>query len=71
MNTACHKGFYQPVSEAIADAVTLVNALSTATSGTLECLTNAFRDYKDLRAPTAKAAVEQCGLLRQIFTGKV
>ncbi|CAO3569251.1 unnamed protein product [Mortierella alpina] len=67
---ACHKGFYQPVSEAIADAVTLVNTLSTITSGTLECLTNAFKDYRDQRAPTAKAAVEQCGLLRQVFTGK-
>ncbi|KAF9979935.1 hypothetical protein BGZ75_009057 [Mortierella antarctica] len=67
---ACHKGFYQPVSEAIADAVTLVNTLSTITSGTLECLTNAFKDYRDQRAPTAKAAVEQCGLLRQVFSGK-
>ncbi|KAF9933586.1 hypothetical protein BGZ67_004195 [Mortierella alpina] len=67
---ACHKGFYQPVSEAIADAVTLVNTLSTITSGTLECLTNTFKDYRDQRAPTAKAAVEQCGLLRQVFTGK-
>ncbi|KAF9947187.1 hypothetical protein BGZ72_010801, partial [Mortierella alpina] len=67
---ACHKGFYQPVSEAIADAVTLVNTLSTITAGTLECLTSAFKDYRDQRAPTAKAAVEQCGLLRQVFTGK-
>ncbi|KAF9574444.1 hypothetical protein EC968_006428 [Mortierella alpina] len=67
---ACHKGFHQPVSEAIVDAVTLVNTLSKITSGSLECLTNAFKDYRDLRAPIAKAAVEQCGLLRQVFTGK-
>ncbi|KAG9321143.1 hypothetical protein KVV02_002421 [Mortierella alpina] len=70
LHPTCHKGFYQPVSEAIADAVTLVNTLSTVTSGTLECLTNAFKDYRDQRAPTAKTAVEQCGLLRQVFTGK-
>lgn len=70
-HVACHKGFHQPVSEAIADAVTLVNTLSTISTGTLECLTNAFKSYKDQRMPIAKAAVEQCGHLRQVFTGKV
>ncbi|KAF9089798.1 hypothetical protein BGX27_002405 [Mortierella sp. AM989] len=67
---ACHKGFLQPVGEAIVDAVTLVNFLSNTASHSLESLTTVFKDYKERRATTAKAVVEQCGLMRQVFTGK-
>ncbi|KAF8932526.1 hypothetical protein EDD21DRAFT_364019 [Dissophora ornata] len=67
---ACHKGFLQPVSEAIVDAVTLVNFLSNSSSESMDGLTSLFKDYKERRASTAKAAVEQCVLLRQVFTGK-
>ncbi|KAG0201521.1 hypothetical protein BGX28_005684 [Mortierella sp. GBA30] len=70
LGDACHKGFHQPVSEAIVDAITLVNALSCIKSDSLESLTNVFKDYKKQRAPTTKTAVEQCALLRQVFTGK-
>ncbi|KAF9916123.1 hypothetical protein BX616_004560 [Lobosporangium transversale] len=67
---ACHKGFYQPVSEAIVDVVTLINFLSAIESDSMESLTAAFQAYKERRSVTAKAAVEQCSLLRQVFTGK-
>ncbi|KAF8985956.1 hypothetical protein BGZ46_000042 [Entomortierella lignicola] len=67
---ACHKGFFQPVSEAIVDAVTFVNLLSNTASHSLESLTNVFKGYRERRAPVAKSAVEQCALMRQVFTGK-
>ncbi|KAG0366977.1 hypothetical protein BGZ54_004598 [Gamsiella multidivaricata] len=63
-------GFHQPVSEAIVDAVTLVNFLSNMASDSLESLTAVFKEYKERRAPTTKAAVEQSAHLRQVFTGK-
>lgn len=68
---ACHKGFYHPVSEAMVDAVTLVNLLSKLQSNSMDSLTAVFKEYKERRAPTAKAVVEHSTLLRQVFTGKV
>ncbi|KAF9141797.1 hypothetical protein BGX30_004091 [Mortierella sp. GBA39] len=67
---ACHKGFYHPVSEAMVDAVTLVNLLSNLQSDSMDSLTAVFKEYKERRAPTAKAVVEHSTLLRQVFTGK-
>ncbi|KAF9175115.1 hypothetical protein BGX21_007362 [Mortierella sp. AD011] len=63
-------GFFQPVSEAIVDAIILVNLLSNTASHSLESLGNVLKDYKERRGATAKSAVEQCGLMRQVFTGK-
>ncbi|KAF9334231.1 hypothetical protein BGZ91_010931 [Linnemannia elongata] len=70
LGDACHKGFYHPVSEAMGDAVTLVNLLSNLQSNSMEGLTAVFKEYKERRAPTAKAVVEHSTLLRQVFTGK-
>ncbi|KAG0263656.1 hypothetical protein BG011_008371 [Mortierella polycephala] len=70
LGDACHRGFYQPVSEAIIDAVTLVNLLANMQSDSLDSLTAAFKEYRDCRAPSAKAAVEQCVQTRQVFSGK-
>ncbi|KAG9067387.1 hypothetical protein KI688_012170 [Linnemannia hyalina] len=67
---ACHKGFYHPVSEAMVDAVTLVNLLSNLQSDSMDSLTTVFKEYKERRAPTARAVVEHSTLLRQVFTGK-
>ncbi|KAG0349617.1 hypothetical protein BG004_000023 [Podila humilis] len=63
-------GFYQPSSEAILDAVTLVNLLSTLQDDTRQSVSAAFREYRERRGPVAKAAVEQSALLRQVFAGK-
>ncbi|KAG0293329.1 hypothetical protein BGZ96_002984 [Linnemannia gamsii] len=70
LGDACHKGFYHPVSEAMVDAVTLVNLLSKLQSNSMDSLTAVFKEYKERRAPTAKAVVEHSTLLRQVFTGK-
>ncbi|KAG0024418.1 hypothetical protein BGZ81_007721 [Podila clonocystis] len=70
LGDACHKGFYQPASEAILDAVTLVNLLSTLQDDTRESIAAVFKEYHDRRAPLAKAAVDQSALLRQVFSGK-
>ncbi|KAF9084695.1 hypothetical protein BGX23_010315 [Mortierella sp. AD031] len=70
LGDACHKGFYHPVSEAMNDAVTLVNLLSKLQSDSMDSLTAAFKEYRERRAPTAKAVVEHSTLLRQVFTGK-
>ncbi|KAG0091885.1 hypothetical protein BGZ92_011468 [Podila epicladia] len=70
LGDACHKGFYQPASEAILDAVTLVNLLSMLQDDTRESIAAVFKDYHDRRAPLAKAAVDQSALLRQVFSGK-
>ncbi|KAG0054938.1 hypothetical protein BGZ83_010063 [Gryganskiella cystojenkinii] len=67
---ACHKGFYQPVSESIVDAVTLVNLLSNMDSASMTDLTTVFKEYRDRRAPYAKAAVEHSAHIRQVFSGK-
>jgi 2-polyprenyl-6-methoxyphenol hydroxylase-like FAD-dependent oxidoreductase len=53
------------------DAVTLVNLLSNLQSNSMDSLTAVFKEYKERRAPTAKAVVEHSTLLRQVFTGKV
>jgi len=53
------------------DAVTLVNLLSTLQDDTRESIAAVFNEYRDRRAPLAKAAVEQSALLRQVFSGKV
>jgi len=68
---ACHKGFYQPVSEAIVDAVTLVNLLSDIQSTTMADVTAVFKEYRDRRAPYAKSAVEYSNNIRGVFSGKV
>ncbi|KAF8933083.1 hypothetical protein BGZ52_008639 [Haplosporangium bisporale] len=70
LGDACHKGFYQPASEAILDAVTLANLLSTLQDDTHESIAAVFNEYRDRRAPLAKAAVEQSALFRQVFSGK-
>ncbi|KAG0381063.1 hypothetical protein BGX24_000041 [Mortierella sp. AD032] len=70
LGDACHKGFYHPVSEAMADAVTLVNLLSKLQSDSMDNLTAVFKEYRERRASTAKAVVEHSALLRQVFTGK-
>ncbi|KAF9305107.1 hypothetical protein BGZ74_011379 [Mortierella antarctica] len=70
LGDACHKGFYQPASEAILDAVTLVNLLSMLQDDTRESIAAVFKEYHDRRAPLAKAAVDQSALLRQVFSGK-
>ncbi|KAF9322124.1 hypothetical protein BG003_006970 [Podila horticola] len=70
LGDACHKGFYQPASEAILDAVTLVNLLSKLRDDTRESIAAVFKEYHDRRAPLAKAAVDQSILLRQVFSGK-
>lgn len=70
LGDACHKGFYHPVSEAMVDAVTLVNLLSNLQSNSMNSLTAVFKEYKERRASTAKTVVEHSTLLRQVFTGK-
>ncbi|KAF8942566.1 hypothetical protein BGZ47_006344 [Haplosporangium gracile] len=70
LGDACHKGFYHPVSEAMVDAVTLVNLLSKLQSDSMDSLMAVFKEYKERRAATAKAVVEHSTLLRQVFTGK-
>ncbi|KAK3812270.1 MAG: hypothetical protein J3Q66DRAFT_349921 [Benniella sp.] len=70
LGDACHKGFHQPASEAIVDAVTLVNFLTNMTPESMESLTATFKEYQSRRFPTAKAVVEQCTLLRQVFAGR-
>ncbi|KAF9155072.1 hypothetical protein BG015_011124 [Linnemannia schmuckeri] len=70
LGDACHKGFFHPVSEAMVDAVTLVNLLSKLQSDSMDSLTAVFKEYKERRAPTAKAVVEHSTLIRQVFTGK-
>ncbi|KAF9908333.1 hypothetical protein EC991_009885 [Linnemannia zychae] len=70
LGDACHKGFYHPVSEAMTDAVTLVNLLSKLQSDSMDNLTAVFKEYKERRAPSAKTVVEHSVLLRQVFTGK-
>ncbi|KAF9948872.1 hypothetical protein BGZ65_007762 [Modicella reniformis] len=70
LGDACHKGFHQPASEAIVDAVTLVNFLANVTSESMESLTTAFKEYHTRRSPITKAVVEQCVLMRQVFAGR-
>ncbi|KAI8350543.1 hypothetical protein B0O80DRAFT_458051 [Mortierella sp. GBAus27b] len=71
LGDACHKGFHQPASEGIVDAVTLVNFLTNMTTGTMEDLTTVFKEYHARRSPLTKAVVDQCALLRQVFAGRV
>ncbi|KAF9422289.1 hypothetical protein BGZ94_008615, partial [Podila epigama] len=66
----CETCFYQQASEAILDAVTLVNLLSTIPDDTYESVEAVFKEYRERRAPIAKAAVEQSAAIRQIFSGK-
>ncbi|KAF9433947.1 hypothetical protein BGZ76_008785 [Entomortierella beljakovae] len=67
---ACHKGLFQPISEAIVDGVTLVNFLSNTTSYSLENLQNIFKDYQERRNAVAKSVVDHCAQMRQVFCGK-
>ncbi|KAG0327641.1 hypothetical protein BGZ99_007222 [Dissophora globulifera] len=66
LGDACHKGFHQPVSEAIVDAVTLVNLLSNMAPSSMESLTNVFKSYRERRAATAKAAGRAASLKRNV-----
>ncbi|KAG0269108.1 hypothetical protein BGZ95_002194 [Linnemannia exigua] len=66
LGDACHKGFYHPVSEAMADAVTLVNLLSKLQSDSMDNLKAVFKEYKERRAPTAKAVGRAASLKRNV-----